>query len=109
MKQLNKYFIASVNTEKKNEIIFTFDIKEFYQFVMTNPNCKTKEISLDLKQKNIGKKDLFRIFYGLSELKGLRYLNAISTNKDLQMKYRSLFKVRSNEWQAFKKIENKIL
>ena len=106
---LDKYFIASINTSQKKDIIMTCDLKQFYKFVMTNPKCKTKELSLDLKQKNIGKKDLFKIFYGLSELKGLRYLEAISPNKDLQMKYRSLFKVKSNEWETFKRVENKTL
>jgi hypothetical protein len=106
---LHNHFIASVNIGSNKGVILTNDLKEFYKFVMKNPSCKTKEISLDLKQKNIGKKELFNMFYGLSDLKGLRYLDAISTNKDLQMKYRSLFKIRSNEWDAFKRIEDKTL
>jgi hypothetical protein len=106
---INKHFIASVDTGFTEKIKVTQDLKEFFKFIASNPEAKAKEFSLDLKMKYLSKKDLFKLFYNFDKLRGLRYLEIISKNELLLRKYRSIFNIDLEEWNAFKRVEDKML
>ncbi|WP_339890289.1 hypothetical protein [uncultured Flavobacterium sp.] len=105
----NKHFIASIDTKSTQKIKVTQDLKEFFKFIASNPDAKAKEFSLDLKMKYLSKKDLFKLFYNFDKLRGLRYLEIISKNELLLRKYRSMFGIDVEEWNAFKRVEDKML
>jgi hypothetical protein len=106
---LNKHFIASIDTKSNQKIKVTQDLKEFFKFIVSNPEAKAKEFSLDLKMKYLSKKDLFKLFYNFDKLRGFRYLEIISKNELLLRKYRSMFGITVEQWNTFKRVEDKML